>query len=87
MASSLPWYTWLTVAPGDTLTYTLGALKPETANADTVTADELAKQVALDKVGRFLIHSSLEFPRHRSALSLFPVLNCLLTSHCQISFA
>ena len=35
---------------GDTLTYQLGAMKPETTVEETVTADELAKQVALDKV-------------------------------------
>lgn len=34
----------------DTLTYILGAMKPETAGADMVTADALEKQVALDKV-------------------------------------
>jgi hypothetical protein len=35
---------------GDTLTYTLGAMKPETANADVITADAVAKQEALNKV-------------------------------------
>jgi hypothetical protein len=35
---------------GDTLTYQLGAMKPETTGEETVTADALAKQVALDKV-------------------------------------
>lgn len=34
------------------MTYRLGAMKPETTIEDTVTADELAKQVALDKVSR-----------------------------------
>ena len=32
------------------MTYQLGAMKPETTVEETVTADELAKQVALDKV-------------------------------------
>jgi hypothetical protein len=32
------------------LTYQLGAMKPETTGEETVTADALAKQVALDKV-------------------------------------
>lgn len=35
---------------GDTLTYTLGAMKPETVIKEVVTADAIAKQVALDKV-------------------------------------
>lgn len=35
---------------GDTLTYTLGAMRPETAKADVITADAVAKQVALNKV-------------------------------------
>jgi len=38
-------------AAGDTLTYRLGAMKPETVNEEMVTADDRAKQVALDKVG------------------------------------
>jgi ribose 5-phosphate isomerase RpiB len=40
---------------GDTLTYQLGAMKPETTVEETVTADELAKQVALDKVSRWVL--------------------------------
>ena len=40
----------LTTAIGDTLTYTLGAMKPETVNADVITADAAAKQLALNKV-------------------------------------
>ena len=40
----------LTCATGDTLTYTLGAMKPETVKEEVVTADAMAKQVALDKV-------------------------------------
>jgi len=32
------------------LTYTLGAMKPETAKASVVTADATAKQLALNKV-------------------------------------
>jgi hypothetical protein len=35
---------------GDTLTYTLGAMKPETAGASVITADADAKQLALNKV-------------------------------------
>jgi hypothetical protein len=35
---------------GDTFTYTLGAMKPETADAEVVTADATAKQLALNKV-------------------------------------
>lgn len=42
----------LTIATGDTLTYRLGAMKPETTGEETITADDLAKQVALDKVSR-----------------------------------
>lgn len=38
---------------GDTLTYTLGAMKPETASASVVTADETAKQLTLNKVSGF----------------------------------
>jgi hypothetical protein len=44
----------LTVASGDTLTYTLGAMKPETAKAAMITADAVEKQVALNKVGDYL---------------------------------
>jgi hypothetical protein len=40
----------LTMATGDTLTYTLGAMKPETARADVITADAVVKQEALNKV-------------------------------------
>jgi hypothetical protein len=40
----------LTTVTGDTLTYTLGAMKPETAKASVVTADATAKQLALNKV-------------------------------------
>lgn len=35
---------------GDTLTYTLGAMKPETVSASVITADDTAKQLALNKV-------------------------------------
>jgi hypothetical protein len=35
---------------GDTLTYTLGAMKPETADKDVITADAVAKQETLNKV-------------------------------------
>jgi hypothetical protein len=35
---------------GDTLTYTLGAMKPETVRASVITADDTAKQLALNKV-------------------------------------
>lgn len=35
---------------GDTLTYTLGAMRPETASASVITADADAKQLALNKV-------------------------------------
>ena len=41
------------VETGDTLTYRLGAMKPETASASVVTADETAKQLALNKVCGF----------------------------------
>ena len=37
------------------MTYQLGAMKPETTVEETVTADELAKQVALDKVSRWVL--------------------------------
>jgi hypothetical protein len=63
---SLLWFVWdlsfvssrtafavglsLMMVIGDTLTYTLGAMKPETANADVITADAVAKQEALNKV-------------------------------------
>lgn len=40
----------LIIVAGDTLTYTLGAMKPETASASVVTADATAKQLALNKV-------------------------------------
>jgi hypothetical protein len=36
---------------GDTLTYTLGAMKPESASASVVTAGANAKQLALNEVG------------------------------------
>jgi hypothetical protein len=35
---------------GDTLTYTMGVMRPETASASVVTADADAKQLALNKV-------------------------------------
>lgn len=35
---------------GDTLTYTLGAMKPESAEASVISADATAKQLALNKV-------------------------------------
>ena len=40
----------MVVVAGDTLTYTLGAMRPETAKASVITADEDAKQLALNKV-------------------------------------
>lgn len=40
----------LTMSKGDTLTYTLGAMKPETVSASVITADDTAKQLALNKV-------------------------------------
>ena len=40
----------LTTSKGDTLTYTLGAMKPETVSASVITADDTAKQLALNKV-------------------------------------
>jgi len=40
----------LMIVAGDTLTYTLGAMRPETATASVVTADADAKQLALNKV-------------------------------------
>lgn len=36
------------------MTYQLGAMKPETTVEETITADAVAKQVALDKVSRWL---------------------------------
>jgi hypothetical protein len=41
---------WLTVVSGDTLAYTLGAMNPEFALADVVTAEDTDKQSVLDKV-------------------------------------
>lgn len=38
---------------GDTLTYTLGAMKPETVSASVITADDTAKQLALNKVSGY----------------------------------
>ena len=35
---------------GQPLTYTLGAMKPETVSASVITADDTAKQLALNKV-------------------------------------
>ena len=40
----------LTVASGDTMAFTLGAMKPEFAFAEVVTAEDAHKQVVLDKV-------------------------------------
>jgi uracil phosphoribosyltransferase len=44
------------VATGDTLTYTLGAMKPETADKDVITADAVAKQETLNKVSHELLN-------------------------------
>lgn len=43
---------WLTVALGDTMAFTLGAMKREFAMADVVIAEDAHKQVVLDKVSR-----------------------------------
>ena len=40
----------LTIAQGDTLAYTLGAMNSEFALEDVVTAEDTGKQSALDKV-------------------------------------
>ena len=41
------------VMTGDTLTYTLGAMRPEVASASVVTADADAKQLVLNKVSGY----------------------------------
>jgi hypothetical protein len=63
---------------GDTLTYTLGAMKPESAEASVISADATAKQLALNKVGGCCCVE----------MDFLVVLNTMLTLSCrQISFA
>lgn len=68
----------LTTFTGDTLTYTLGAMKPETVNEEVITADAAAKQLALNKVSgghnsRLSSADSIPFSRFRLRKHIF---NC-----------
>ncbi|GAB7325725.1 hypothetical protein MBLNU13_g09686t3 [Cladosporium sp. NU13] len=50
----------------DTLTYTLGAMKPETVSASVITADDTAKQLALNKISfasNYFYDTGMYFPK------------------------